>query len=100
MGKEIGENFQRLYVAIPGFVFLRVQRVEGSRIVTMHFFVNCREHLAYYLDEFTFRFNRRNSRSRGKLSLRLAEQAVAVGPAPYKSIVTCYARADGVNHNI
>ena len=59
-----------------------------------------REHLDYYLDEFTFRFNRRNSRSRGKLFLRLAEQAVAVGPAPYKSIVKCYARADGVNDNI
>lgn len=39
-----------------------------------------REHLDYYLDEFTFRFNRRNSRSRGKLFLRLAEQAVAVAP--------------------
>jgi transposase-like protein len=51
-----------------------------------------REHLDYYLDEFTFRFNRRNSRSRGKLFLRLAEQAVAVGPAPYKSMVKCYAR--------
>src|SRR6266567_2872898 len=35
-----------------------------------------REHLDDYLDEFTFRFNRRNSRSRGKLFLRLAEQAV------------------------
>ena len=38
-----------------------------------------REHLDYYLDEFTFRFNRRNSRSRGKLFLRLAEQAVSGG---------------------
>ena len=38
------------------------------------------EHLDYYLDEFTFRFNRRRSRSRGKLFQRLAEQAVAVGP--------------------
>src|SRR4029434_4065393 len=28
-----------------------------------------REHLNYYLDEFTFRFNRRNSKSRGKLFL-------------------------------
>src|SRR5262245_31885342 len=53
-----------------------------------------REHLDYYLDEFTFRFNRRNSRSRGKLFLRLAEQAVAVGPAPYKSMVKCFAQAD------
>src|SRR5208337_3089212 len=34
------------------------------------------EHLAYYLDEFTFRFNRRTSRSRGKLFYRLIEQAL------------------------
>jgi len=36
------------------------------------------EHLDAYLDEFTFRFNRRKSRSRGKLFYRLLEQAVAV----------------------
>jgi transposase-like protein len=45
------------------------------------------EHLDAYLDEFTFRFNRRKSRSRGKLFYRLLEQAVAVEPAPYKSLV-------------
>ena len=44
-------------------------------------------HLEYYLDEFTFRFNRRTSRSRGKLFQRLLEQAVAVEPAPYKTLV-------------
>jgi transposase-like protein len=38
------------------------------------------KHLNYYLDEFTFRFNRRKSRSRGKLFFRLAQQAVDVGP--------------------
>jgi transposase-like protein len=37
-------------------------------------------HLDYYLNEFTFRFNRRTSRSRGKLFYRLIEQAVAIGP--------------------
>jgi transposase-like protein len=37
-------------------------------------------HLDYYLDEFTFRFNRRTSRSRGKLFYRLLQQAVAVEP--------------------
>ena len=37
-------------------------------------------HLAYYLDEFTFRFNRRTSRSRGKLFYRLVQQAVAIEP--------------------
>lgn len=39
-------------------------------------------HLGYYLDEFTFRFNRRKSRSRGKLFYRLMQQAVAVDPVP------------------
>lgn len=37
-------------------------------------------HLDYYLDEFTFRFNRRTSGSRGLLFYRLIEQAVAAGP--------------------
>lgn len=39
-----------------------------------------KSHLDYYLDEFTFRFNRRTSRSRGKLFYRLIQQAVAVEP--------------------
>ena len=42
------------------------------------------DHLDYYLDEFTFRFNRRRSRSRGKLFFRLVQQAVAIDPAPYE----------------
>lgn len=37
-------------------------------------------HLDYYLDEYTFRFNRRTSRSRGKLFYRLVQQAVAMEP--------------------
>jgi len=37
-------------------------------------------HLDYYLDEFTFRFNRRTSRSRGKLFYRLVQQSMATGP--------------------
>jgi hypothetical protein len=41
----------------------------------------------YYLDEFAFRFNRRNSKARGVLFYRLAQQAVAIGPATYRSIV-------------
>jgi hypothetical protein len=35
-----------------------------------------KEHLPYYLDEFTFRFNRRTSKARGMLFYRLVEQAV------------------------
>ena len=37
-------------------------------------------HLQSYLEEFTFRFNRRTSRSRGLVFRRLIEQAVATGP--------------------
>lgn len=37
-------------------------------------------HLEYYLDEFTFRFNRRTSKSRGLLFYRLISQAVDLGP--------------------
>jgi len=48
--------------------------------------VSC-EHLDYYLDEFTFRFNRRTSHNRGKLFYRLLEQAVAVEPVPYTAMV-------------
>jgi transposase-like protein len=43
-------------------------------------------HLDYYLDEFTFRFNRRTSKYRGKLFYRLLEQAVSVEPVPYEAI--------------
>jgi transposase-like protein len=45
------------------------------------------KHLGYYLDEYTFRFNRRRSKSRGKLFFRLAQQAVAIDPVPYARIV-------------
>ena len=44
-------------------------------------------HLDYYLDEFTFRFNRRKSASRGKLFYRLAQQAVQVEPAPVEKLI-------------
>lgn len=45
------------------------------------------EHLDDYLNEFTFRFNRRTSRHRGKLFYRLAQQAVQVDPVPFASLV-------------
>ncbi len=40
--------------------------------------------LDYYLDEFTFRFNRRRARHRGLLFYRLLEGALAADPRPYK----------------
>jgi transposase-like protein len=52
------------------------------------------QHLPYYLDEFTFRFNRRNSQSRGKLFWRLLQQAVEIEPTSYRQIV------QSANHKI
>lgn len=45
------------------------------------------EHLDYYLDEYTFRFNRRSSGSRGLLFYRLMQQAVALAPVLGKDLV-------------
>ena len=45
------------------------------------------KHLDYYLDEFTFRFNRRTSKHRGKLFFRLMEQAATSGPTTYGDVV-------------
>ena len=44
-------------------------------------------HLDYYLDEFTFRFNRRRSGSRGKLFYRLVQQSLIADPVPYQEII-------------
>ena len=55
-------------------------------------------HLDYYLDEFTFRFNRRTSASRGKLFYRLVQQAMILDPVPAKLISV--AQAGTLRHKI
>jgi len=47
-------------------------------------------HLQSYLEEFTFRFNRRTSRSRGLVFRRLLEQAVITGPVTQADIIYGY----------
>ena len=46
-----------------------------------------KEQLAYYLDEFTFRFNCRTAKSRGLLFYRLLQQATNTDPAPSEDLV-------------
>ena len=58
------------------------------------------EHLDYYLDEFTFRFNRRTSRYRGKLFYRLLQNAVAMAPTPYRTMVKHVRGQQPRNHKI
>ncbi len=53
---------------------------------THHYRVE-REHLQYYLDQFTFRFNRRRSKARGMLFYRLLQQSVNTDPHPLADLI-------------
>ena len=53
---------------------------------TLHYAVADHQ-LPYYLDEYTFRFNRRTARSRGLLFYRLLQQAVNTDPAPLPTLL-------------
>jgi len=48
------------------------------------------DHLQSYLEEFTFRFNRRNSGSRGLVFRRLLEQAIVTGPTTEDDVTNGY----------
>jgi transposase-like protein len=74
----------------PSELMPRVHRVIGLLkpwLMGTHQGAVSHKHLDYYLDEFTFRFNRRRSKSRGKLFFRLVQQAVAVEPVPLDRIL-------------
>ncbi|KJK07634.1 transposase [Terrabacter sp. 28] len=70
---------------LPG-VHLVASLLKRWLIGTLHFRVE-EQHLPYYLDEYTFRFNRRNAKSRGLLFYRLLEQAVDTEPHPLKDLL-------------
>jgi hypothetical protein len=53
---------------------------------TLHYAVADHQ-LPYYLDEYTFRFNRRRARSRGLLFYRLLQQAVNTEPHPLDTLL-------------
>ena len=72
------------HVAMPGVH--RVASLLKRWLLGIHQGAVRPEQLDAYLQEFTFRFNRRRSRSRGLLFYRLLEQAVATDPAPYATI--------------
>lgn len=55
------------------------------------------QYLDYYLDEYTFRFNRRKSVSRGQLFYRLIEHAIVVSPVSVNQITEAKLAS---NHNL
>ena len=73
------------HVAMPGVH--RICALLKRWLLGIHQGAVSLEHLDYYLDEYTFRFNRRTSRSRGLLFYLLLEQAVVTEPVPYRSMV-------------
>jgi len=79
------------HVAMPGVH--RISALLKRWLLSTHQGAVRGKHLDYYLDEYTFRFNRRTSRSRGLLFYRLMEQAIMTVPVSYRNIVD-------MNHNI
>jgi transposase-like protein len=58
------------------------------------------EHLAYYLDEYTFRFNRRRASHRGLLFYRLLQNAMQMEPTTYRQMVRHVRGPKPKNHNM
>jgi transposase-like protein len=83
-------NVQRRWPTDEEHLLPRVHRVASLLkrwLLGTHQGAIAHDHLDAYLDEFTFRFNRRTSASRGKLFYRLAQQAMQVEPAPFNELV-------------
>ena len=70
---------------LPG-VHLTASLLKRWLTGTLHFAV-AEHQLPYYLDEFTFRFNRRDANSRGLLFYRLIEQAANTNPQPLHTLL-------------
>jgi transposase-like protein len=74
----------------PGLLLPAVHRIASLAkrwLIGTHQGAVNRVHLASYLDEFVFRFNRRGSGSRGMLFYRLLELAVVHAPVRYGRLI-------------
>lgn len=72
----------------PALLHLReVERRLTRWLLATHQGATSSELLDWYLDEFTFRFNRRSARHRGLLFYRLVEEALVTPPQPYGTVV-------------
>jgi transposase-like protein len=69
------------HVALPGVH--RIASLLKRWLLGTHQGAVSKKHLDYYLDEYTFRFNRRTSKARGLLFYRLLQNAGQVRPSTY-----------------
>ena len=92
---NISDSNDPAHVTMPGVH--RVASLLKRWILGTHQGSIMPEHLQAYLEEFTFRFNRRTSKSRGLVFRRLLEQTVATGPIIEDNLAHGY---NWANHNI
>jgi transposase-like protein len=83
--EPIGPSGQQAHELLPGVH--RVASLAQRWLLGTHQGGVKPGHIQAYLDEFTFRFNRRRSRARGMLFYRLLQQAVQAPPRTYRSLV-------------
>ena len=83
--QPIGPSGQQAHELLPGVH--RIASLTQRWLLGTHQGGVKPEHTQAYLDEFTFRFNRRRSRARGMLFYRLLEQAMQAPPRTYRSLV-------------
>lgn len=89
---NLSDSGDPAHVVMPGVH--RIASLFKRLILGTHQGAVRKKYLDYYLDEYTFRFNRRSSLSRGLLFYRLMQNAVAIHPTTYQQIV------ENHDHNI
>jgi transposase-like protein len=81
---NVSDSGDPAHVSLPGVH--RVASLLKRWLLGTHQGSVSTKHLAYFLDEYTFRFNRRKSTSRGMLFYRLLQQAVQIRAITYKEL--------------
>jgi transposase-like protein len=82
----LSESGDPAHVALPGVH--RIASLLKRWLIGTHQVAVSKKYLDYYLDEYTFRFNRRTSKARGLLFYQLIQHSVQIRPAPYSQITT------------
>ena len=86
--KLLSSSSEPAHVSMPGVH--RISSLLKRWILGTHQGSVTPSHLQSYLEEFTFRFNRRTSRSRGLVFRRLLEQTIATGPVTEADVTHGY----------
>ena len=81
---HLSDSGEPAHVVMPGVH--RVAALLKRWMMGTHQGAVSKKYLDYYLDEYTFRFNRRAARSRGLLFYRLMQHAVVMQPISHKEI--------------